>query len=283
MKSIIEVNEQLKNKVILVRLDLNVPLKNTKITDTNRIDKIIPTLEYLIKKKNKLILITHVGRPGGKVVKELSLKPICENLSKQLGQPIKLLNENIYQLKKKDIFKFSNEKIVLLENIRFYPEEEKNDGKFAKQIASLGDLYVNEAFSCSHRPHASVSQIAKYTEAYAGILLNSELAALNKITKNILRPVTCIIGGSKISSKIKIIENLVSKFDNIVIVGGMANNFLKFFGENIGSSIFEKNTNQIIKKIIELAKLKNCKLFFPEDYSVGKNLNDTAKNKKKMN
>ena len=140
---------------------------------------------------------------------------------------------------------------------------------------------MNEAFSCSHRSHASVSQITKFIEAYAGILLSSEVAALSKITKNVEKPISCIIGGSKISTKIKIIENLVSKFDNIIILGGMANNFLKFFGQNIGRSIYEENTKDTIEKIIKAAKSKNCNLIFPEDFSVGKNLNDIAKNKKK--
>jgi len=281
MKSIIEAKNKLANKVILVRLDLNVPLKNGKITDTNRIDKIIPTLKFLIENKARLILISHVGRPKGKIVRNLSLKPICENLSKQLKEPIKLLNKNIYKLNKKEIFNINNQKIVLLENIRFYREEEKNDKKFGRHISSLGDLYVNEAFSCSHRAHASITQIPKFLDAYAGILFKSEIDALNKITKNIVKPVTCIIGGSKISTKIKIIENLIPKFDNIAIVGVMANTFIKFFGQNVGNSIYEKNSEKAVKKIINSAKLNDCNLIFPEDYSVGKNLNDRAKIKNK--
>jgi len=278
MKSILEVEQKnLSNKTILVRLDLNVPLKNGKITDTHRIDKIIPTIKFLIKNNAKLIIISHIGRPKGKVSKDLSLKPVSENLSKQINLPIKLLKNDIYNLSKENIFKINKEKIILLENIRFYPEEEENDEKFAKHIASLGDLYVNEAFSCSHRSHASVSKISKYVEAYAGILLNSELKALNKITKNIVKPITCIIGGSKVSTKIKIIENLIPKFDNIVIVGGMANTFLKSFNMNIGKSIYEKNFDETIKNIVELAKKNNCNLVFPEDYSVGKKFNDAAK------
>jgi len=281
MKSITEVERSLANKIIIVRLDLNVPIQNGKITDTNRIDKIVPTLNYLIKKNTKLILISHIGRPKGKIDTNLSLKPICDSLSKKLNSEIKLINKNIYQLNKKNIFESDNIKILLLENIRFYAEEEADNEKFAKHLASLGDLYVNEAFSCSHRPHTSVSKIAEFIDGYAGLLFTSEVQALNKITKNIEKPISCIIGGSKISTKIKIIENFVSKFDNIIIVGGMANSFLKYFGQNIGKSIYEKNSNEIIKKIIETAKLKKCNLIFPEDYSVGKNLNDKATNKTK--
>ena len=283
MISILNAKDRLINKIVLVRLDLNVPLKNGEIVDTTRIDKIIPTLKFLIEKNNKLILISHVGRPKGNVIKDLSLKPICENLSKQLNQPINFINEDIYKLRKKDIFKKNKENIIMLENIRFYPEEEKNDENFAKTLASLADLYVNEAFSCSHRAHSSVSQIFKFIDAYAGMLLSSEISALNKITKNITRPITCIIGGSKISSKIKIIENLIPKFDNIIIVGGMANNFLKYFGQNIGRSIYEKNVEKTLEKIIKLAKFKDCNLVFPEDFSVGKNLSDISINKNKEN
>ena len=151
MKSILEAKKSLANKIVLIRLDLNVPVKNGKVIHSNRIDKIIPTLNYLIKKNTKLILISHIGRPNGKFVNNLTLKPIFKNLSNQLNQSIKLITKDIYQLNKKNIFESNKDKIVLLENIRFYPEEEINDEKFAKHLASFGDLYVNEAFSSSHR------------------------------------------------------------------------------------------------------------------------------------
>ena len=280
MRNIKEV-KNLQNKKILLRLDLNVPLIENKISDTTRIDKIIPTLKYLLKNNSKLILISHVGRPNGKTIDSLSLKPIGENLSKQLNEKVKLLNENIYNLNKTNIFKNEKEKVVLLENIRFYIEEENNDESFAKHIASFGDIYVNEAFSCSHRSHASVAKISNFIESFAGKLLKSEIDALNKITYKINKPITCIIGGSKVSTKIKIIKNLIPKFNNIIIVGGMANNFIKFFGNSIGNSVHEKNCDEIIKEIFELAKLKNCNLVLPEDYMVGNNIEDTATIKKK--
>ena len=281
MKSIEDFKHKLSNKVVLVRLDLNVPIKNGNIVDTNRIDKIIPTLKYLLKNNSKLILISHVGRPNGKAIDSLSLKPIGENLSKQLNEKVKLLNENIYNINKTNIFKNEKEKVVLLENIRFYIEEENNDESFAKHIASFGDIYVNEAFSCSHRSHASVAKISNFIESFAGKLLKSEIDALNKITYKINKPITCIIGGSKVSTKIKIIKNLIPKFNNIIIVGGMANNFIKFFGNSIGNSVHEKNCDEIIKEIFELAKLKNCNLVLPEDYMVGNNIEDAATIKKK--
>ena len=162
-----------------------------------------------------------------KFLNELSLKPICESLKNKLNQNIRFISKNIKEVKSADLFNSHDEKIVILENLRFYEEEEKNDNMFAKHLASLADIYVNDAFSCSHRAHASIFEITKFIPSYAGLQLNLEIDALTKITSEIQRPITCIIGGSKISSKINIIKNLITKFDNIIIVGGMANNILK--------------------------------------------------------
>ena len=210
--------ENLSQKKVLLRLDLNVPLKNGVITDETRIDKIIPIIKFLIEKKSKIIVISHVGRPKGEFDKILSLRPICENLEKKIKKKIKLFDENVFNLKKNDLFKNSDDQIVFLENIRFYKEEEKNDASFAKHLAGLADFYVNDAFSCSHRSHASVCKITEFLPSFAGIQLESEINALRKVTTEIKKPITCIIGGSKISTKIGIIKNLIPKFDNIVIV-----------------------------------------------------------------
>ena len=272
--------KNLNGKKILLRLDLNVPLENGNITDTTRIDKILPTLNFLIQQKTKIIILSHVGRPKGKIVKDLSLKPICEVLRKKLNTTVKLMTENIKDIKNKDFFEKFDEEILILENIRFYVEEEKNDHKFAKHLASFGDIYVNDAFSCSHRAHASIYQISKYMPSFSGLQLDLEVAALNKITSEITKPITCIIGGSKISTKIDIIKNLIPKFDNLIIVGGMANNFIEYFGNNIGKSIKEKNCNHVVEQIISLSKNKGCKIIYPEDVLVSKNLNGSSKNKK---
>jgi len=274
--------KNLNNKKILLRLDLNVPLENDKITDTTRIDKILPTLKFLIKEKAKIIILSHVGRPRGKIVKELSMEPIREELQKKLNQKIKLISENIKEIKNKNIFDDYNEEIFILENIRFYSEEEKNDNKFAEHLSCLGDIYVNDAFSCSHRAHASIHEIPKFLPSFSGLQLDLEVKALTKITSEIIRPITCIIGGSKISTKINVIKNLISKFDNIVIVGGMANNFIEFYGNNVGKSIKEKNCYQIVKEIIALSKKKNCKMIYPEDVIVSKDLNGSPQ-KKELN
>ena len=268
----------LDQKILLLRLDLNVPIKNEKIQDFNRIDKTLPTIKFLLKRKAKIILISHVGRPMGKKDSKFSLKPISKSLSTKLSENVRLIDQNIFEIKKNDIFK-KNEKIVMLENIRFYKEEEQNDLVFSKKLASLGDLYVNEAFSCSHRNHASVSQITKHIDSYAGINLALELEALKKITSEITKPTTCLIGGSKISTKIKIIRNLITKFDNIIIVGAMANNIIKFKGHEIGKSLCEKNCDEIIEEIFTLGKENNCNIVFPEDVSVGKNFEDSSQNK----
>ena len=207
----------LNQKKVLLRLDLNVPLNNGKITDTTRIDKILPTINFLLKNNAKVIILSHVGRPKGKVVNELSLKPICESLKNKLNQNVRLISKDIKEVKSSDLFDAHDEKIVILENLRFYEEEEKNDKVFAKHLASLADIYINDAFSCSHRTHASIFEITKFIPSYAGLQLNLEIDALTKITSKIQRPITCIIGGSKISSKINIIKNLITKFDNISV------------------------------------------------------------------
>ncbi len=273
MKSIKDQGNLFKKKVLL-RLDLNVPLKNGSISDETRINKVLPIINFLIKEQSKIIIISHVGRPNGKVNTDLSLKPICENVEKKIDKKIRLVKEDIFKLKKEDLFKNPNDQIVFLENIRFYKEEEKNDPNFAQHLAKLADLYVNDAFSCSHRAHASVSKITEFLPSFAGLQLETEIGALKKVTSEIKKPITCIIGGSKISTKIGIIKNLISKFDNIIIVGGMANNIIKYKGNQIGKSIKEKNCDVMIKEIFETLKNHSCKITFPEDVLIGKNLDD---------
>ena len=275
--------ENLDKKKVLLRLDLNVPLKNGSITDETRINKIIPIINFLIKKQSKIIIVSHVGRPNGKVNTDLSLKPICENVEKKINKKIRLIKDNIFKLKKEDLFKDTNDQIVFLENIRFYEEEEKNDTHFAQHLAELADLYVNDAFSCSHRSHASVSKITEFLPSFAGLQLETEISALKKVTSEIKKPITCIIGGSKISTKIGIIKNLISKFDNIIIVGGMANNIIKYKGNQIGKSIKEENCDLMIKEIFETLKDHTCKIVFPEDVLIGKNLDDEPQIKELYN
>ena len=275
--------KNLNKKKVLLRLDLNVPLKKGLITDETRINKIIPIIDFLIKEQSKIIIISHVGRPKGKVITDLSLKPICENIEKKINRKIRFVKEDIFKLKKEDLFKDPNDQIVFLENIRFYKEEEKNDTKFAQHLAKLADLYVNDAFSCSHRAHASVSKITEFLPSFAGLQLETEISALKKVTTEIKKPITCIIGGSKISTKIGIIKNLISKFDNIIIVGGMANNILSYKGNSIGKSIKEEGCEIIINEIFETSANHSCKIVYPVDVLVGKNINDKSQIKELNN
>tara|TARA_A100001011_G_C14304773_1_gene842535 strand:+ start:1258 stop:2436 length:1179 start_codon:yes stop_codon:yes gene_type:complete len=268
--------KNLSEKRVLLRLDLNVPLKNGIITDQTRIDKILPIINFLLKKKSKILVASHIGRPKGKVNEDLSLKPICENLEMKINQKVNLIKKNIYKLKKEDLFKNSENQISFLENIRFYEEEEKNDPSFSNHLANLADIFVNDAFSCSHRAHASVSKITEFLPSFAGLQLETEINALKKVTSEIKKPITCIIGGSKISTKIGVIKNLIPKFDYIVIVGGMANNILNYKGNQIGKSIKEENCDPIVDKIFQTANSYSCSIIYPEDVVVGKSVEDKS-------
>ena len=267
----------LAGKIVLLRLDLNVPLKNNNVVDETRIDKIIPVINFLLNNKAKILILSHVGRPKGNKVSELSLKPICLKLEQKIKKKIKLITNDLYELKKDKLFLDKNIEIAFLENIRFYREEEINDEKFSKKLASLGDLYVNDAFSCSHRNHATVSKITEFLPSFAGLQMQSELSALKKITSDIKRPISCIIGGSKISTKIGLIKNLTLKLDNLIFVGGMANNILKYKGFEIGKSLKEENCNGTINDIFNHANLNACKIYYPEDVSVGNEFNGFSK------
>ena len=279
MKSIKDLKD-LNDKKVLLRLDLNVPLKDGKVTDNTRIDKIIPTIDFLLKQNTKIIILSHVGRPRGKIVNGLSLEPICIKLENIINTKIKFLSRNINEIHDSDLFKDSSEKIIMLENLRFFKEEEENNENFSKHLSKFGDIYVNDAFSCSHRAHSSIDKITKFIPSYSGLQLDTEIYALEKITSDFKKPVTCIIGGSKISSKINIIKNLIKKFNNIIIVGGMANNVLEYKGHNIGKSIKEMGVKNIIKDIFELSIAHDCKIYYPEDVMVSKKINGSPEEKK---
>jgi len=279
MKGLLTENLELTGKKILLRLDLNVPLKDKRITELDRINKIIPTIKYLLKKKSKIIILSHIGRPKGKIEPNLSLEPVSKKLSKILSLKVKFVKDEIDEKLNYKIDTIKNSSIIMLENIRFNKGEEKNDHNFAKKLSKLGEIYVNDAFSCCHRPHASIEAITQYIPSYFGIQIVEEISALKKITSEIKKPITCILGGSKISTKINIISNLMKKFDNIIIVGGMANTILKEKGLNIGKSINEENYNKVVFKIFENAKKYKCKVLYPSDVIVSKNVNSAGKNK----
>ena len=279
MNNLLDQNLTLKGKKVLLRVDLNVPMKSGIITETSRIEKILPTIKLLIEKEAKIIILSHIGRPKGKIVEGMSLEPISKKISEFLNKEVLFDKNQINENTISKINKISNGSIMMLENIRFNEGEEINDKKFSKKIASLGDIYINDAFSCSHRTHASIEGITKHISSYFGLQITEEINALKRITSEIKKPVTLIIGGSKISTKIKIIKNLIKKFDDIIIVGGMANTMLKNTGSKIGKSIYEHDCENLIKEILEKSKAYNCQINCPIDVIVSKNLHGTGKNK----
>ena len=279
MNNLLDQNLTLKGKKVLLRVDLNVPMKSGTITETSRIEKILPTIKLLIEKEAKIIILSHIGRPKGKIVEGMSLEPISKKISEFLNKDVLFDKNQINENTISKINKISNGSIMMLENIRFNEGEEINDKEFSKKIASLGDIYINDAFSCSHRAHASIEGITKHISSYFGLQITEEINALKRITSEIKKPVTLIIGGSKISTKIKIIKNLIKKFDDIIIVGGMANTMLKHTGSKIGKSIYEHDCENLIKEILEKSKAYNCQINCPTDVIVSKNLYGTGKNK----
>jgi len=261
----------IKGKRVLLRVDFNVPLNDGSITETSRIEKVLPTIKFLINKNAKIIIISHLGRPKGKKVPELTLKPIAKKLSHYLNQNVIFLNESVGEKVIEKSKEITEGKVLLLENLRFFKEEESNSVSFAKKLSKIGDIYVNEAFSCSHRAHASVCEITRHINSYAGKMLLEEVNIIKMLTSNVKRPVACIIGGSKISTKINVLKELIKKMDTVIIVGAMANNFIKYNGYNIGKSLFEKNQENLIKSIIKQVKINNCNFVIPSDVIIAKN------------
>jgi len=270
-------NLNLNNKRVILRIDLNIPIQEGKVTDESRIKKVIPIIKKFIKKKAKVILISHLGRPKGKIDVKLSLKPVAIILENLLNSKVYFAKENYGPATIEKSNKIKSGEVLLLENIRFNKGEETNERTFAKELSKIGDIYVNEAFSCSHREHASVCEITKHIDSYAGKLLSEEVNVIKMLTNKAKKPVSCIIGGSKISTKIGILTNLVEKMQNIIIVGAMANNFIKYKGHNIGKSLFEKDQENLLKDIIKKCEKNNCNLVIPEDVIVAKSYDSEAK------
>lgn len=266
--------KNLKNKRVLVRVDYNVALKHGKVLEPERIERSFPTINYLLKKKAKVILISHLGSPGGKFDKKLSLKPVAIYMDSKAKKPVHFIDDCIGDRVKQKVAKMKAGQILLLENLRFYPGEEKNDAKFARELAELGDFYVNEAFSVCHRAHASVAGIPKYLKAYAGFNLADEVINLGKILKGYKKPAVAIIGGVKISTKIKVIENLLKKYNYVLIGGALANNFFVAQKINIGKSVYEK---EFVKLAKELIKRSQGKLILPIDVRISGNLKGWGK------
>lgn len=264
------------NKVVLCRVDFNVPMRNGRVEDNTRILRIVPTIEYLIKNKAKVVIISHFGRPKGEFDRELSLVPLADALSNALGGKfVKFAVDCIGHHAKEAVESMESGDVLLLENLRFHKGEKENDAKFIRELASLGDIFVNDTFSCSHRAHASIVGLTKKLPSAAGLLLQSEIESLESVFKDSEHPMAAIVGGSKVSTKLDLLNSLINKVDLLVIGGAMANTFLKAKGYKIGKSLYEKDLVQETKNIIAKAKENNCEIYLPQDAIVAKELKDT--------
>jgi phosphoglycerate kinase len=261
-------SQKVSGKRVLVRVDLNVPMKNGKVTDATRIERAAPTLNELAAKGAKVIVLSHFGRPDGKRVPEMSLKPLVEPLAKALGKPVAFAEDCIGPLAETAVKALKPGEVLLLENLRFHKEEEKNDGAFVDKLAALGDVYVNDAFSAAHRAHASTEGVANRLPAVAGRLMQAELEALNKALGTPKRPVAAVIGGAKVSTKLDLLGNLVGKIDKLIIGGGMANTFMEAQGIAVGKSLSEKDLAATALAILDKAKATKCQVLLPVDVVV---------------
>ncbi|WAA11941.1 phosphoglycerate kinase [Fervidibacillus halotolerans] len=268
-----------KGKKVFVRVDFNVPMQDGKISDDTRIRAALPTIQYLVEQGAKVILASHLGRPKGQVVEEMRLTEAGKRLAELLGKDVRKMDEAYGDTVKAEIAKMEDGNVLLLENVRFYPGETKNDPELAKAFAELADIYVNDAFGSAHRAHASTAGIAEHLPAVSGFLLEKEIAALGGALENPKRPFTAIIGGAKVKDKIGVIENLLDKVDNLIIGGGLAYTFVKAKGYEIGQSLLEEDKIELAKSFMKKADEKGVKFYMPVDAVVAKEFAEDAESK----
>jgi len=274
---------QLKGKRVLVRVDFNVPLDGTKITDDTRIAYVMPTIEYIIKNGGKVILMSHLGRPDGKVVQKFSLAPVAERLKEILGKEVVLAPDCIGEETKAIIANMKEGDVVLLENLRFHAEEEDNDPDFAKKLAELGDVFVNDAFGAAHRAHASTAGITKFiSQSAAGLLMQKEIEYIKDKIDDPERPFIAIIAGSKVSDKIGIIEHLMKRADAIIIAGAMAYTFLKAMGRKVGNSLVENDKLDLARETLKKSLDERIPLYLPIDHTIADKFSNDANRKTVM-
>lgn len=268
----------LKGKKVLIRVDFNVPLdKALNVTDDNRIRASLPTIQYALEKGARVILMSHLGRPDGKPVSSMSLSPAAGRLSQLLGEQVLQCSDAVGSRVKEELGQLNGSvRVALLENLRFTADEEKNDATFAKQLAENGDLYINDAFGSSHRAHASIEAITKYLPSGAGFLLEKEIQYLGEAMQHPKKPFVAILGGSKVSDKIGVVDNLIDKVDKILIGGAMAYTFLKVQGVEIGGSKYEKDKTDLARSILEKAKTKGVEILLPVDHLVVQKVEEGA-------
>lgn len=272
---------EVTGKRVLLRVDFNVPLDdNLDIIDDSRIMAALPTIHYLLNNKAKVIVCSHLGRPKGMSIPKFSLAPVARRLSEILGKNVPLAADAIGESAHKLVDNMQDGDIIMLENIRYYKEEEENDDLFARELASLADVFINDAFGCAHRAHASTAGIARHIPAVAGFLMNGEIRALSKVTNNPVQPFVVILGGAKVSDKIGVIQKLIDKASVILIGGAMANTFIVAQGGNVGMSRYEKDKVEIAKNILALAEKKNVKIVLPVDTVVADEFSPNAKVKR---
>lgn len=270
----------LKDKKVLVRCDFNVPMdENRNITDNRRIVAALPTIKYLLEQNCKIVLCSHLGRPKGEFKKEFSLEPVAKELSKLFGKEVIMAKDVIGEDAENKAKNLKNGEILLLENVRFHREETDNDPEFAKKLASFGEIFVNDAFGTAHRAHASTEGVTKYLPAVSGFLIEKELKFLGEALENPERPFVAILGGSKVSDKIGVIENLLEKVDTLIIGGGMAYTFFKAQGYSVGESLCEEDKCDLALELMEKAKEKDVKFLLPIDNKVGKEFKPDTESK----
>lgn len=280
-RTIKDLNEnQLVDKRVLIRVDFNVPInEELEITDDTRIKAALPTIKYLTSHRAKLVLMSHLGRPKGKVVEKLRLNNIAHRLGELLGQKVKKLDNCIGKEIEEEIMKLQPGEIALLENLRFHPEEEKNNPEFAKALAKLADIFVNDAFGTAHRAHASTVGVARILPSYAGFLMDKEIEVLSNLLENPKRPFVVVLGGAKISGKIEIVQNLLNIADKILISGGMSYTCLAALGYEVGNSLLEEYDLEVVKKILEKAEEKGDKILLPVDLIITKEVSEKIEGK----
>lgn len=268
----------LSGKRVLTRVDLNVPMKDGKVSDATRIDRVLPTIREIAEKGGRVVLLAHFGRPKGKVDKSQSLEPVAEVLSEKLGKPVGFAEDCVGPVAEGIVANLSDGDVVLLENTRFHAGEEKNEEEFVAALASLGDVFVNDAFSAAHRAHASTEGLTRHLPSYAGRAMQAELEALEKGLGNPEKPVVAIVGGAKVSTKIDLLQNLVKRVDCLVIGGGMANTFLAAEGRDVGKSLCEHDLADTARAIQAAAQEAGCVILLPADAVVAKEFKAGAEN-----